>query len=567
MAIELDRAHPAAPLPGASLWSRVYGLGSVYAKTLRDSRLTFIVVAGILGGLMLVAGAGVGNVYATPGSRRDLANLATTLVGSSPILGGLVGNPVNVGTLGGYVMWKYGPVFLYVASIWSIVALSGTLAAEARRGSLDIVAASPFGRRRLALEKLAAHVTLVTATMAILAFAAWLAGAAFASLSGDAIPPQAAIGFALWVGLTALASGSVAFALALFIGRAAAAGVAGFVLFAGYLLNGYQATVPALAGIARLSWFSWTAKHLPLAGLYDWGSLVPVAAVTVALLAVGVEAFARRDLGATSSIRTPDLPGAVLGLRGPVGRSLGDRLPSGLAWGLGLGFFGLVFAASSRSLADALARMSPDTLRVFHAVLPNFDVTSAGGFLQLVFVQLGFIVVGFAAAMLVAGWASDETSGRLEMLLATPLARLRWAVGSAIGVFLAIAAMTVVLAVAVGIGALVAGSDVVAPMLGSVALGLYAAGVAGVGFAVGGLLRTSIAGEAVALVVTATFLVDLVAPPLRLPDWVHQLALTAHMGKPMVGVWDVTGIVACLALAVVGTVLGGLGMRRRDVAR
>jgi putative exporter of polyketide antibiotics len=80
-------------------------------------------------------------------------------------------------------------------------------------------------------------------------------------------------------------------------------------------------------------------------------------------------------------------------------------------------------AASSRSLADEFAKMSPDVVKIFHDMLPNFDITSAGGFLQLVFVQLGFIVVGFAAATLVAGWASDETSGRLEMLLATPLAR------------------------------------------------------------------------------------------------------------------------------------------------
>ena len=56
-----------------------------------------------------------------------------------------------------------------------------------------------------------------------------------------------------------------------------------------------------------------------------------------------------------------------------------------------------------------------------------------------------------------------------------------------------------------------------------------------IGLAVGGLVRTSIAGEIVAALVIVTFLVDLVAPALKLPDWVHQLALTAHLGQPMVG--------------------------------
>src|SRR5207253_1617960 len=297
MAAEIGRPPLAAPHRGVSLWRRVYGFGSVYAKTLRDSRLTFIIIAGILGGLMLVAGAGVGSVYGTAASRRDIVRLATELAGQSQVLRGIVGNPLNVGTIGGYVMWKYGPVFVYVAGLWSISALSGTLAAEARRGSLEFVASAPFGRRRLALEKLAAHLTVLTGAMVILGFAAWLAGAAFETLPGDAIPPAAAVGFALWLGLVALASGSVAFALGPFLGRAGAAGVAGFVLFAGYLLNGYQAVAPALAGVANLTWFSWTAKHLPLAGQYDWASLVPVALVSLVLLAVGVEAFARRALG------------------------------------------------------------------------------------------------------------------------------------------------------------------------------------------------------------------------------------------------------------------------------
>src|SRR5215472_6500476 len=209
MAVGIGNSPIAAPLQRVSLWRRVYGFGSIYAKTLRDSRFAFLVLAGLLGGLMLVAEAGVGSVYASSEARRDLVRLASELAGTSPAIVGLVGNPVNVGTVGGYVLWKYGPVFIYAASIWSILALSGTLAAEARRGSLDFVAAAPLGRRRLALEKLAAHLTVMAAATAALAFAAWLGGVAFGRLPGDAIPPQAAIGYALWVGLVALASGAV----------------------------------------------------------------------------------------------------------------------------------------------------------------------------------------------------------------------------------------------------------------------------------------------------------------------------------------------------------------------
>jgi hypothetical protein len=39
------------------------------------------------------------------------------------------------------------------------------------------------------------------------------------------------------------------------------------------------------------------------------------------------------------------------------------------------------------------------------------------------------------------------------------------------------------------------------------------------------------------------------------------------MGQPMAGRWDWAGIVAGLAIALGGVVVGGWGIRRRDVQR
>ena len=549
----------AATFPPIPLRSRLYGLGSIYGKTIRDSRLAFIIVAGLLASVMFVVSAGITTEFSTQAARDELVALAAGL-GSA---GGLAGRAVNIGTLGGYVQWKYGPVFLAIAGLWSILALSSTLATEAHRGSLEFVAASPFGKRRIAIEKLAAHLTVITLAMAITGAASWLAGAVFARLPGDAIPIQAAAGFALWLEVVGLAFGALAYLLAAFLGRGPAAGISGAVLIAGYVLNNYAASVPALAPVADLTPWAWTANHLPLAGQYDWASLVPVAVLAVALFAIGIEAFARRDLGAASAVRTPGLPTLTLGLGGPVQRAFGERLPATLAWGLGLGLFGLLVAAISRLMADEVAK-SPDLAHTLHAAFPTFDLLSTGGFLQLM-AQLLLIVVGFAAATLVSGWGSDETSGRLEILLATPMARASWAVRSGLGVYAAIALMSAIMALGVGIGAAAARNDPLTPMAGTVVMGLYAAALAGVGFAVGGIFRTSIAAEVVAVIVVATYLIDLLAPALQLPDWVHQLALTAHLGQPMVGNWDVAGMAACLVLAAVGLALGGWGMRRRDV--
>jgi ABC-2 type transport system permease protein len=382
---------------------------------------------------------------------------------------------------------------------------------------------------------------------------------------GDEIPLSGAVGFALWVGLMGLVSGSVAFALAPVVGRGSAAGVAGVVLFGSFFLGGYAPYVPELEPVAVVSWFHWTYGHVPLAGQYDWASLVPVALAAVVLFAVGIELFARRDLGAMTAIPVPGLPRATLGVRGPVGRAFGDQLPVALGWGIGIGLFGFMMAAVSRTFADQMIRDFPMFLEIIQAVFPGVDMASSGWFLQLLFVELGLIIVGFAAATYVGKWASDEGSRRLEMVLAAPLTRSRWVIAGGLGAIGAAAVTTVVFAAGIALGSAFGGGEVVTPTVGSLALFAYGAAMVGIGFAIGGLWRTSWAAELVAAFVIATFLVNLLAPALDLPDSIQQLALTAHLGQPMIGVWDPVGLVACAGIAIGGILLGAWGMSRRDV--
>ena len=218
---------------------------------------------------------------------------------------------------------------------------------------------------------------------------AYVAGSAFATLPGDEIPASAALGFALWVGVVALASGAVAFALSPLIGRGASAGIAGAILVVGYFVNGYQAAVPAFGGVANLTWWGWTAHHQPLAGEFDWVSLVPAAIVAIVLFVVGVELFARRDLGLTTRVPWPGIPAALIGLRGPTSRSLGERLPLAVSWGIGIGLMGFIFGAASLSLTDAVSNLSPETQQIYRNLFPNLELNGAGAFLQLAFVTFG----------------------------------------------------------------------------------------------------------------------------------------------------------------------------------
>jgi ABC-2 type transport system permease protein len=563
MAASAGGARLVTPRSGIPALSRIYGLGSIYGKTLRDSRLAFLIMTGLLAGFMLAIGSAWGSAYGSAEARREIA----ALVSSMPaVIAGIAGPVVKPDTMGGFLTYKYGPFFAFIASMWSILALSSTLAGEARRGSLDFVAAAPFGKRRIALEKLAAHVTAMTLSMAFLAIITVVSSYAFGDAAlGDEIPPIDAVGFAVWVGLLGLAAGSVAFAIAPIVGRASAAGVAFVVLIGAYFIGGYAPYFPAVDAVANLSWFHWTYDHVPLAGRFDWPSLGLVALVTVVLFAVGVGLFGLRDLGVMSGIPVPGLPRATLGLRGPVGRAFGDQLPLALGWGIGIGIFGFMLAAMSRSFSDQLVTDYPTFAEVIRTIFPSVDLSSSGWFLQLVFVEMGLIVVGFSAATFVGKWASDETSGRLETVLAAPMTRSRWTIAGGVGAILAVVVTTAIYALGIGIGSLIAGGDALIPIVGTVAMAAYAAALVGIGVAIGGLWRTSLAAELVAAFVIATFLIALLAPALKLPDLIQQLALTSHLGQPMIGVWDPAGMVACLVLSVGGVGLGAWGMRRRDL--
>ena len=548
-------------LSTSSLWSRLYGFGSIFAKTVRDSRRATIVTAGLLALVFLGVSKAIVTEFNTPQSRAEMEALVAAV---PPILQGLAGKVVNVGTLGGYLQYKYGVFFPLVVSMWSILALSGTLAGEAARGSLEFVAAAPRSRWRVAIEKLFGHVLMLGLAMLVAFVSIAYAGYAYPVLPGDEISVLQAFAYSVWMGLIALVGGALAFALAPFVGRGAAAGIAGFVTFAGFILNGYQQPVPELAPFANLTWWGWTQNHVALGGQYDWPSVALVAVVTVILLGIGVAAFARRDIGVTSTLPTPSMPRALLGLGGPVGRAISLNLASAIAWGAGIGFFGLALGGAAKSFMDQLGD-SPQFVELLSTVFPNVDYASAGGFLQLLFVEFGVILAGLAAATFVSGWASDETSGRLEMVLASPLSRGRWASAGGIGMLANVAVFVALTAAGIGIGVATTESDVVTPLVGSLVLGLYAAALTGIGLAVGGIFGTRFAATFVVIVVVVTWFIQLLGPLLNLPDVLRQVALTSHYGQPMVGVWDPVGIVVSLLLAVGGVAIGAWGFARRDL--
>jgi ABC-2 type transport system permease protein len=462
--------------------------------------------------------------------------------------------------------WRIGNILPALLGIWSVIALSGTLAGEAKRGSLDLLVATPSGRVRVAAQKYLGHVVALVIAMAVATILTALAGVVFATLPGDEVPLAAAAGHFTLTGLLILAAGSAAWAVGPIIGRGKAAGLGFAVLFGGYLINSYASLSPFIDSLRSLSWFAWTVDHRPLAGQSDWVPVGVLAVVTAALAIIGVFAFSRRDLNRPMELAWLRLPALPAGIGGPFRRQLADRTAMAIGWGLGLGIYGAVIASSSEAFVEGILQVE-GMAQLINALYPGLDLEQPYAILQLAFFSFGTLLMGFAGATFLASWASDENDRRLDVVLSTPLSRARWALASGGGVIAALFLSAIAAGVPIGLTVAGQGGDFVTPVVGLMLVALYGAAFAGLGLAVGGLVRSTLAPAVAGGLVVASFLLELLGNALDLPEEVIALSLNHHQGQALAGSYDPVGIAAGLVLAVGGLLVGAWGWTRRDIGR
>ena len=546
-------------------WARVAGLGTIYGKTVRDSRRAALVVGLVAGLFMFGTGApyGAAPEFSTIELRQQFINGLMSL----PLaLRGLLGEPIHIETMGGFLSWRVGNFLPVLLGLWPVLALSGTLAGEAAKGSLDLLASTPKGRRTIALQKVAGHLTAVAFAMLILAVSLWLVGLAFRALPGDEIGFAAALGQVLLYGLMMLAAGAVSFATAPVVGRTRALAFGLIALFASYLIYSYASLSPLIDALTPLSFFDWTAGHRPLAGVTDWPAVAFLAAVDAVLLGIGVIAFGRRDLGSIADVGWLRLPSLPAGTAGPFSRQLADRAGAAIGWGLGIGLYGTLIVASAKAFSDSIGQL-PQIAALIRVIYPGVDLSQPSGVLQLTFFGFGTFIFGLAGASFLAGWAGDEGRRRLELVLSTRRSRASWAARSGLGVLAATGLVTVIVAALIGIAVASQSGDVGPPVAGILVIGLAACAFTGIGLAVGGLVRTSAAAGVTAFLVIATFLLDTLGAALKLPDAVLQLSIFKHLGQPMVGIFDPAGMIAAGVMVVGGLAICTAGLTRRDIGR
>ncbi len=520
------------------------GLGTLLRFALRRERLRIPVYVLLLAALVASTAAQSEQLYPTAASRADY--VAT--VKGNPGLIAMVGPPYAVTGVGGDTAWQWGAFGAVVAALMSMFIVGRHTRGEEQSGRSELVRASVVGRA-----------APLTAALGVATLAQLVMGVAVALVMVGAGTPAAgsiALGASL-AGVGILFAGVAAVAVQVSQGTAGAYGLVGAVLGASYAVR-----AAGDVGDGTLSWLSpvgWGQAMRPYAD-ERWWPLALILAVTAVLVVAAFALLARRDDGAGLLVPRPGPPTASRGLTRPSGLALRLQRGALIGWAVGLFFGGLSIGLTAQD-ADSILGDSKEVDELFAQAAGSL----VDNYLAVSLLSMALIGTGFAIAA-VLRMRGEETSGRLEPLLATALARPRWAAG-----YVAVAALgTVVVLAASGLGAGIADAATSGdlgrlPLLvgSSVALAPAVWVLIGVAVALFGLAPRLAAAAWGAL--AACYLAAFLGPLLGLPEWVMDASPYTHVPLLPAASFDAVPLLGLTAVAAALVAVGLVGFRRRNV--
>ena len=534
-----------SPAPSSSFT----GTGKLVRFLLRRDRIRLPAWTAGFAVFMLYLAAAIPAVYDTEADLQGATQLFHDPVGR--MLTG-PGYGFDTPTLEGFVANGYGLYFMLLSALMSILLVSRHTRVEEQTGRAELVRANVVGR----------HAAL-TAVL-IIAVVTNLAAAAAVFVMMVAVGGFGAAGslvFAAAVAAIGLAFAGVAtITVQLTEYSRAASGMAGAVLGAAFILR--AGGDMAAEGGNALSWASplaWGQQTAPFVLDRWWPLLLPIA-LAVGTSVVGYLLAARRDVGASLFAVRPGRQRAAPWLGTPLGLALRLQRASIIGWGVALAITGLVFGAFTDALIDALGDMPEAFVELFGG---TEDMIA--GYLSYMAVFMAYLVAAYAI-LAVVSLRTEETTGRSEPVLATPVSRWTW-LGSNIAVTVGgIVVLMGVTGAANGLGAAIVTGDtghvweLTAAQLNHVPAVLVVLGVAVLLF---GVLPRGI--PATWAIVGYGVVVGTFGPLLELPDAAYEISPFEHAAEMPLEGFSLQPLAALTAIALVAAGAGMLAFRQRGI--
>ena len=229
---------------------------------------------------------------------RDNSALDKTYAGLPPSVQAALGLDPNTALTApaGYLNSQYfANVLPALFLVFAIGLAAWSISGDEAAGTLELLLANPVGRWRVAAERAGALIVLLAIVTAI--SAATLVVLAPAVGLDRGLGTDRMVDATVSTALLALTFAAVAFGVGAATGmRSAAIAVASALAVAGFVVEGLAAQVPALRPIRAASPWHWLLGSNPLVHGLTWQAWLLPLVVTLALMAIGTAAFARRDL-------------------------------------------------------------------------------------------------------------------------------------------------------------------------------------------------------------------------------------------------------------------------------
>ena len=499
-------------------------------------------------GLAVMPMATAANYVKLYPTQQDLQAVSGVL--ANPSLVALSGPLFDV-SIGGITAWKIGVTEFILIGLMNLLTVVRHTRTEEETGRLELIGATVVGR----------HAPLTAALLVTTLANMATAGLIALGLLATGLPAAGSLAFGLATGLVGMLFAAVAATAAQLTQSArAASGIASAVLGGTYLLRAVGDTGPTW--LHWLSPIGWALHMRPYAGERWWVATLFVAVAAV-FTTVGYALAGRRDLGAGLLPQRPGPAEAAPALHSPL--ALAWRLHRGLllGWVIAMALTGAVLGGAAagigglrspnQQLTDILTRMGGHN-----------GLTDA--FLAAIFGITGMVAAAYTVQTTLR-LRQEESSGRVEALLAARVGRLRWAASH---LAFALLGTALLLAVAGVAGGLAYGAQVqdisgqVGRLLGAALVQLPAAWVlAGFGTALIGL-APKLSGLAWAALILSVLLVELGAL-FGLNQWIVDLTPFAHVPKLPGSAFTMTPVLWLTVTAVALGATGLAGLRRRDL--
>jgi polyether ionophore transport system permease protein len=487
-------------------------------------------------------------LYPTAASRVPFARSIESNAG----LMALTGRGFDLTTVGGLVAWRISGSGALLTAIMSMLLVIRHTRAEEESNRLELLGSGVVGR---AAPLAAALLTALTANLAVVV-------TVFVVLTATGLPAVGSLALGLgFAACGAVFAGVAAIGAQLTETARAGNGITSAGIGAAYLLRAVGDSTQA----HWCSWLSpvgWSQQTRAYAG-ERWWVLVMAVAVAGALTLIGFRTALHRDLGEGVLPTRPGPPRGAPGLR--TSFALAWRLQRGplIGWTAGFAVLGAVFGALADSVTE-LIDSSPqlrDTLQLLGGRQTVNDAFLAGVF------GFGAFAAAAYAVQAVLRLHGEEVGRRAEPLLATPVGRVRWALGHLVISLLGVVVVLAAMGLAAGIARGVRGGDLggqLPRVLGGALIWTFAIWVfAGLVMALFGLApRWAPAGW---VAVTVGLLIYFIGSLVTLNHWLMDLSPFSHLPKLPGGEVHWAPLIWLTVVSVGLCALGLAALHRRDI--